>query len=534
MKNQALTPDQWESIKQRITEGLSRGDSIQDMALKLDRTHSTVCGWVRAVRQGRSPAAGQASRADLLAMLADLFLQGGKTYIKRRAAIKAVPALGSYGQHWGLWSDFHSEALKLAFTAAPVTEAPRDVERPDALPPSASSEYIIRVDSEGKPIPDAPAVPPEEDLPMAERERRKYQDQMKGMRNRMVGLERELNEVEDVRRAVFGLAEQEVEPRGFEIARDPGDSYTGTPILYFSDAQWGEVVRAGEMDGTNEYNMEVASRRYQKLIRKSIDLCTTYQKFPSYQRFAYVRAGDLINGDIHEELRKTNDLAAIPAAKDLVEHEIWGINQLLDLRDDKGAFVFPQIDIISVPGNHGRNTERPEHKGFVGTNYETVTAYLLQSWFRDHLSNAAESRIRFVTPASGDAIETIEDQVFCFTHGDRIGSRGGEGFIGPAATIMRGMMKVHAYYNRIRRPVNYVMTGHFHTSLYLGLGFGNGSLCGLNEFAKSFRMIPDAPKQWLLFAHKHYGVSQMWEIIVDKPPVWSGHTSLTITPKVFA
>src|SRR3990172_13443968 len=102
MKNPALTPDQWESIKQSLTEGLSRGDSIQDMVLKLDRTHSTVCGWVRAVRQGRSPAAGQASHTDLLAMLADLFRQGGKTYIKRRAAIKAVPALGSYGQHWGL------------------------------------------------------------------------------------------------------------------------------------------------------------------------------------------------------------------------------------------------------------------------------------------------------------------------------------------------------------------------------------------------------------------------------------------------
>ena len=104
-------------------------------------------------------------------------------------------------------------------------------------------------------------------------------------------------------------------------------------------------------------------------------------------------------------------------------------------------------------------------------------------------------------------------------HGDRSGSRGGQGFIGPAATIARGMKKVRDYYAALGKPLYRVLVGHFHTCLDLGeLGYANGSLPGVSEYSRDFRMGVGAPVQWLFYVHPEWGVTAQWKVMLEKQP----------------
>jgi hypothetical protein len=275
-------------------------------------------------------------------------------------------------------------------------------------------------------------------------------------------------------------------------------------MLLASDFQWGEVIKIAEMDGVNEFNAAVASRRYKALISRTLDLCTNHTPGGSFDVFYYWRLGDMTSGEIHQELRETNDLGSIAAVIDLASHEVAGIKELLK--------VYKRVVVLSVPGNHGRTTIKPFAKRFAETNYDYLLACMIEREFK------GDARVQFLTPLSGDLVVELFGYRFLGTHGDRIGSRGGEGFIGPVATITRGMKKMHDYYARLGQPVDFQFIGHFHTAVENEYGFCNGSLPGYSEYAKQFRMSPQPPSQWLLFAHPKYGISARWKILLEPRP----------------
>lgn len=334
-------------------------------------------------------------------------------------------------------------------------------------------------------------------------ERRK-DDRIAELEKETRDLLRELNAAEDLKKAIFGLVSGPFSPPKWTLKPKKAGAGPGIPILFTSDFQWGEVVSANEMDGINEFNREIASIRYKRLIGKTIDLCFAHMVNPDYPGIIYLRGGDAISGDIHQELRETNDLQSIPAVRDLVEHEAWGIRQLADR--------FGKVLVVSVPGNHGRTTIKPHSKRYAETNYDTLSAWWLQSYFKH------DKRVTFWTPESGDALIPVYGYRILLTHGDRIGSRGGQGFIGPAATITRGMKKLSDYYATLGTPVDAILVGHFHTPLELEYGFSNGSLPGYSEYARDFRMRPACPSQWLFFVHPDYGITCRWPIFLEPKP----------------
>lgn len=333
-------------------------------------------------------------------------------------------------------------------------------------------------------------------------EERRSDDRVIDLQRKLKLAEREINAGEDLRQAVFGLAAQSIDPPAWTLAPPKkGDSTPGIPLLLASDFQWGEVIKANELDGINGFNAQIASARYKRLIERTIDLCCSHMVNPKYPGILYLRGGDMISGDIHQELRETNDLQSIPACIDLIEHEAAGIRLL--------AEKFGRVWVISVPGNHGRTTMKPMAKKYVETNYDYLIACMLEREFKN------DPRVEFSTPMSGDALFKVYDWNFVLTHGDRIGSSGGQGFIGPAATITRGMKKLVDYYAGLRQHVDCVLVGHFHTAMELEYGFSNGCLPGYSEYAKTFRARPSPPTQWLLFVHPKNGITARWKILLD-------------------
>jgi hypothetical protein len=349
------------------------------------------------------------------------------------------------------------------------------------------------------------------EIPLDVRQRQRFEDRIRAMSLENRKLARELNEAEDIRQAVFGLQAQKLEPPSWSVAAPRSRDVPGMPILFTSDFQWGEVIKGADLDNINEFDATVARRRYKLLIDKTIELAFGHMVRPKYEGMIYFRGGDMISGEIHADLRESNDLQSVPAVKDLVEHECAGIEALLR--------KFNKVHVVSVPGNHGRTTLKPQSKGYAERNMDTLSAWWLESYFKN------EKRVTWQTPVSGDAIVPVYGYRFLLTHGDRIGSRGGQGFIGAVATITRGMKKVADYYASLGRPLDLQFIGHFHTSLELEYGFANGSLPGYSEYARDLRMTVQPPKQWLVFAHPTHMITARWPILLEPRP------RLTAEPK---
>jgi hypothetical protein len=343
----------------------------------------------------------------------------------------------------------------------------------------------------------------------------RLKDDLRLAKARADSAEKRAADAERYREAVFSLKEH-ADIRQPDWVTNPAmsdDRAPRVPVLVTSDFQWGERITAENMDGLNEYNIEVAEKRYRTLIDKTIDISFNQLPTNSYSGIVYLRLGDTISGEIHADLRESNVLQAIPAVKSVVEAETWGIAAL--------AQAFKKVHVISVAGNHGRTTLKTQAKRGGADNFDTLAAWWLESIFETN------PNVTFQTPNSPDAVFMLHGRRYLATHGDRIGSRGGEGFIGPAATIMRGMKRTHDQYAKTGLPITKMFIGHFHTAYDLGYGWCNGSLPGYSEYARDGRMSPEAPIQWLIMMHPTYGAVAQWPIMVEPSPV---ATALTDVP----
>jgi hypothetical protein len=343
-----------------------------------------------------------------------------------------------------------------------------------------------------------------EEFTMAQK--RRMQDNLSRLQRELDSANRELNKAEDLRQSLFGLTSTPLTPAEFPLKIGGKNPSREISILFSSDFQWGEKIDLNQMDGMNTYDRDIAASRYHRLIETAISLSRKSNSGQNPEAFIYLRGGDSISGEIHMELAKHNDLLSIPALRDLASYEAGGLEILAD------ELQCP-IYVISCPGNHGRTTIKPESKGYVDTNYDDLLTWFLEMYF----TAAGDDRITFFSPRSGDARFSVYGEQFLLTHGDRIGSRGGQGFVGPAATIARGMKKLSDYYSASRIHLDYILLGHFHTSLKLEHGFSNGSLAGLSEYARDLRVKPKPPTQWYFSIHPRRGLVEEREIMVGSP-----------------
>lgn len=267
------------------------------------------------------------------------------------------------------------------------------------------------------------------------------------------------------------------------------------PYLLTSDFQVGEVARAEETEADYSYSPAIFSRRYRRMIDTTIYLSLDHAgKHWSYPGIIYARGGDTIDGSIHPEDMGDGTMTPIEAVELCFAEEAAGILKLAD------AFGKVEVKTPGAAGNHDRTNLKPVSKKAHANSYDRLIAFMLKNHFR------GDKRVTFQTSESFDVRFSIYNFNILLTHGDRMGSGGGQGFIGPLATIMRGAQKVIAEQSALGYKVDRVDHGHFHTPAYIGWVLSNGCMPGYTEFAKSFRMRPTPPQQSLLYHHAKRGV----------------------------
>ena len=213
--------------------------------------------------------------------------------------------------------------------------------------------------------------------------------------------------------------------------------------------------------------------------------------------------GDMISGDIHEELARTN-------IDNCMGQMIRGANLIAQAL----MFFAPHFSEIEVPcvvGNHGRMTRKPPMKDkFMDWDY------MLYQWVASFCKN--QENIEFHIPRSFITTFKVHDKVVLITHGDCISGAGSSGAILNSITKLRSVFQFRkslqreiedAMYGDLEQEFDSVMIGHFHRIDELDIGTGELHICGTmkgpDEFALQRLQAATKPKQLVTYWHPRYG-----------------------------
>lgn len=307
-----------------------------------------------------------------------------------------------------------------------------------------------------------------------------------------------------VREEVFGLAARTPEPPEWLQTKQGKNGARGCPQTLWSDWHYGEVVRADEVGGVNEFDAKIAEKRIKRLVDTTIDLCFHHigRATTNYPGIVIGLNGDIMTGNIHDELRESNDRTPQAQINDLTDLIASAIENM--------AAKFGKVFVPCNVGNHGRGTMKPRMKNRIRTSYEWVIYTNLERHFK------REKNIRFHVPLDTDSHFKVYNHRYLQTHGDTLGVKGGDGIIGAIGPIMRGSLKVGRSEAQIGNDFDTIIMGHWHQMLWLPGAIVNNSLKGYDEFAKLALRAPySRPSQALWFTHPEHGITAKWEVFLE-------------------
>lgn len=276
---------------------------------------------------------------------------------------------------------------------------------------------------------------------------------------------------------------------------------TGTPVLVGSDWHWGETVYAAQMNGLNAFNQEIAHRRAERFFAKPVDLLLNHMAHPKYDRIIVPILGDMLSGNIHEELAETNWAPVAVCMMDLVAVLIAGFDQLLK--------AFGKVYVPWVVGNHGRTHKKMRFKNRAFDSYEWIMGHMLAHHY------AGNADIHFEIAESPNLPFSVYSTKFLCNHGDEF--RGGSGISGSWSPIIRGDAKKRKQAMAVSRPYDYLLIGHWHNLQRMSGVRGNGSLKGFDEYASGNGFEFQAPLQDLFVVHPAYGITAEWSVHLEVP-----------------
>lgn len=273
----------------------------------------------------------------------------------------------------------------------------------------------------------------------------------------------------------------------------------GVPKLMLSDLHWGENVRAEQIGGVNSYNLEIARRRLRTVVEGAIHVARILDPEMRYPGIVVPLGGDMVSGNIHDELAATNDINTMPTVLDLYRHLVPAIKLLAD--------TFGNVFLPCVSGNHDRDTKKTWSKDRNHTSFGWLLYQFLALKFED------DPRVQFYIPDGSDALYHIYGTRYLLTHGDQF--KGGDGIIGPLGPITRGEQKKNTRNAAVGQDYDVMEFGHFHQRLLSARLRGNGSLKGYDEYAhtNNFRIEPASQNFWI--THPDKGITWDLPIFAD-------------------
>jgi hypothetical protein len=256
----------------------------------------------------------------------------------------------------------------------------------------------------------------------------------------------------------------------FERKLVKGDQIEEHLVMHLSDGHHDQIVKPSDCGGLERYDFPISMRRaehYVDTVLKWTQQTLSPQfYFPSLTILAY---GDHTSGEIHGHVHRSYFRNMFKNA--------FAIGELHSLMYRDLAPYFETVNIVYVPGNHGRRSIKKDYTG-AKDNWD----YLVAETARQHCCDIPN--INFVIPDSWSINLDINSVGFSLFHGDDVRSQLGVPWYGmekrqnriTALTSMQGGTRVR-----------YFCCGHFHRPATLAQFDGelliNGSWVGSDAYA---------------------------------------------------
>ena len=335
-------------------------------------------------------------------------------------------------------------------------------------------------------------------------------DRIRSLETELKFASRERLDSEYVKRKIIGLAEKD--PAAPDWLLRPAKTFNGpgVPTLFASDWHWGEAVDPRQIGGVNRYSVAIAQERLRTMVEVAIDLLRNHIASGEYPGIVFALGGDMVSGDIHEELSATNEQEIMPILVDVWGALAWAIEKL--------AQEFGHVFCPCVTGNHGRNTHKIRAKGRNYTSFDWLLYQFLAKRFE------ADTRVKFQIPDGPDAHYSVMGHRYLLTHGDQF--RGGDGMIGALGPIIRGDHRKRSRNAQIDMEYDTMLLGHWHQLIQLQRLIVNGSGKGYDEYAYANNFPFEPPRQALWLTHPQNGITFSAPVLVERPakvkamPAW--------------
>ena len=307
-------------------------------------------------------------------------------------------------------------------------------------------------------------------------------------------------DIDTVKTEILKLRDDFEDPPDWILKPKKPQSSAGVATLFLSDLHWGEVVFPEQVNGVNEYDLEIAEKRLYSVVEHAIDLVKNHVTNRGYPGIIVFLGGDMVSGNIHQELKETNDKPIMPVVLHLAERLV----QILRTLGDE----FGHVHAVGVYGNHGRNTMKPTAKQSAYESFDWLIYKLLQWKLKD------DKRFSWNIPDGSDAFQEVYGHKYLLTHGDQF--RGGDGMIGALGPIIRGDHKKRSRNAQIDLEYDTLCMGHWHQLVQMQRVIVNGSLKGYDEYAYKGNFPFEEPRQALWLTHPERGLTFSMPVYAER------------------
>jgi hypothetical protein len=270
-----------------------------------------------------------------------------------------------------------------------------------------------------------------------------------------------------------------------------------TVVMQVNDGHMGQMVSPREVEGFGEFNPDICRERQLNYARKVLEWVDLHRSSYTINEIVLPVLGDMISGDIHEELRVTN---AYPSPIQACEAG--------SLLADQVATLAPHFSKVRVEfiteDNHARLTKKPQmaEAGLNSLNY--VVGFIAKL----RLSRLAN--VEFNIYPQYEAVIEVSGRRYLICHGH--GTMGWAGFpwYGVERKVAREALK------RMNAPdmnkFHRVLMGHYHTPLSHPWYWVGGSVSGTDALDhKQGRHSPPSQAAWVVHpTHGEFNRTDFW------------------------
>jgi hypothetical protein len=267
-------------------------------------------------------------------------------------------------------------------------------------------------------------------------------------------------------------------------------------VFHVTDSHMGAVQESDEIEQFNEFNPDICDARNIAFVRRGIDWVNLHRTSYHVKNIHLILTGDLISGDIHDELRVTN---AFPVPEQVVRAAQIHAKQI--------ALLAPHCEQLNVhfisEDNHSRLTKKPQAKEAGKNSYN----YLVGKMIEIYVQNI--KNVNFNLYAMHEKVIQVENRNYLIKHGHGIKAWMGIPFYGIERSIAReSTARQNIIMDDIQRAKDIgfhkIVMGHFHTPMDHWLYSIGGSVQGTDAYDHSAgRYSPPTQSAWLV--HPKYG-----------------------------